>query len=223
LHRLGLETIDIFYQHRVDPLVPIEDVAGTVGDLIREGKVRYFGLCEASAATIRRAQQVCPVSVVQSEYSLWTREIEKEVLPACRELGIGIVAFSPLGRGFLAGIAKELPSNDRRRLLPRWQAEALTNNLALYERFSALASAKGCTPAQLALAWLLHKGDDIVPIPGTTKLQRLEENVAASALALTAAEIVDIEALVPASSVAGERHNEIEATWADQNTDLHSH
>jgi aryl-alcohol dehydrogenase-like predicted oxidoreductase len=223
LRRLGVDTIDVFYQHRVDPLVPIEDVAGTVGDLIREGKVRFFGMCEASAATIQRAHKVQPISVIQSEYSLWSREIENEVLPICRELGIGIVAYSPLGRGFLAGVAKELPANDRRRSLPRWQAEALTNNLSLYERFSGLAAAKGCTPAQLALAWLLHKADDVVPIPGTTKVERLEENVAASAVALTAAEIAAMEALVPASSVAGERHDEVEATWADQNTGLHSH
>lgn len=207
LKRLGVDVIDLFYQHRVDPAVPIEDVAGTVGDLIREGKVRFFGLSEAGAETIRRAHAVQPVTALQSEYSLWTREPEPEILPLCRELGIGFVAYSPLGRGFLAGAAKALAENDFRRNLPRWQGEALDRNLALFETLSRIAADKGATPAQLVLAWLLHKGDDIVPIPGTTKVHRLEENLAAAAIQLSPQDIAEIEQAVPAEAVAGDRYD----------------
>ncbi len=211
LQRLGVETIDLLYQHRVDPNVPIEDVAGTVGDLVREGKVRFLGLCEAGPETIRRAHAVHPVSVVESEYSLWSRHPETTTLPVCRELGIGYVPYSPLGRGFLAGSAtdlSQLPEGDYRRAMPRWQGEALEANRRLAERFQALAADKGCTAAQLALAWLLHRGDDIVPIPATSKLHRLEENMAAADLALSADDMAAIETAIPADAVQGERYEQ---------------
>jgi aryl-alcohol dehydrogenase-like predicted oxidoreductase len=193
LQRLGVDVIDLLYQHRVDPSVPIEDVAGAVGDLVKAGKVRFFGLSEAGADTIRRAHKVHPVAALQSEYSLWSRDVEARVLPVCRELGIGFVPYSPLGRGFLAGSGASPGENDFRRNLPRWQGDALKHNLSLLDNLSALAQSKGCTTAQLALAWLLHQGRDIVPIPGTTKLHRLEENVGASALKLSADDIAAIE------------------------------
>lgn len=207
LKRLNIDVIDIFYQHRVDPDVPIEDVAGTVGDLIREGKVRYLGLSEAGSETIRLAHATHPVTALQSEYSLWTRDPEAEILPLCRELGIGFVAYSPLGRGFLAGAAKALAENDFRRHLPRFKGEALDKNLVLFATLETIAAGKRATPAQLALAWLLHKGNDIVPIPGTTKARRLDENLAAASIKLSAAEMAEIEAAVPAQMVEGERYD----------------
>ena len=210
LARLGVDTIDLFYQHRVDPAVPIEEVAGTVAALVRAGKVRWFGLSECSAATLRRAHAVHPVSAVQSEYSLWTRDPEHEVLPACRELGIGFVPYSPLGRGFLAGAVNstaQLGAKDLRASSPRFQPEAIAHNLPLVASLRALAAARGCTPAQLALVWLLHQGRDLVPIPGTTRIARLEENVAAAQLSLTAEELAAIEAAVPAAAVSGARYN----------------
>ncbi len=207
LKRLGVDAIDLFYQHRVDPAVPIEDVAGTVGDLIREGKVRYFGLSEAGVETIRRAHSVQQVAALQSEYSLWTRDPESETLPLCRELGIGFVAYSPLGRGFLAGAAKALSSEDFRRHLPRWNGAALEQNMVLYETLARLAEQKGVTAAQLALAWLLHKGDDIIPIPGTSKVHRLEENLAAASIELSVSEIAEIEQAVPTEKVEGHRYD----------------
>jgi aryl-alcohol dehydrogenase-like predicted oxidoreductase len=216
LQRLGVESIDLLYQHRVDPAVPIEDVAGAVGDLVRQGKVRYFGLSEAGAATIRRAHKVHPVAALQTEYSLWSREVERTILPTCRELGIGFVAYSPLGRGFLAGIAQDLPQNDRRRALPRWHGDALARNLGLMETLKTLATARGCTPAQLALAWVLHKGEDIVPIPGTTKVHRLEENMAAAAMRLTPAHIAAIEAALPENAVQGRRYDAANESWEDR-------
>lgn len=208
LRRLGVETIDLFYQHRVDPAVPIEDVAGTVGELVAKGKVRFFGLSEAGPETIRRAHSVHPVSALQTEYSLWARDPEADALPLCRELGIGFVAYSPLGRGFLASAARELGENDFRRSLPRWRGEALQHNLRLFDALSLLAEEKSCTPAQLALAWLLHKGEDIVPIPGTTKVHRLEENVAAASIGLSSEDIASIEEAVPAEAVEGARYDE---------------
>ena len=207
LQRLGIETIDLFYQHRVDPDVPMEDVAGTVGELVREGKVRWFGLSEASDTSIRRAHSVHPVSALQSEYSLFTREPEGSVLPVCRELGIGFVAYSPLGRGFLGGAGRALGERDFRHNLPRWQGEALANNLSLYDQLAEIAAAKGKTVAQISLAWLLHQGEDIVPIPGTTNLGRLEENTAAAQIALSAADLASIEAAMPAGAVIGERYD----------------
>ena len=209
LKRLGIDVIDLFYQHRVDPDVPIEDVAGAVGDLVRAGKVRWFGLSEAGPQTIRKAHAVHPVSALQSEYSLWTRSPEAGVLPVLRELGIGLVPYSPLGRGFLTGaMPTDFAKDDFRRSLPRFSGGALQKNLGLVETLKALAAEKGATPAQLALAWLLAQGDDIVPIPGTTKVSRLEENVGAVALSLTAADLAAIARAIPETAVEGERYPE---------------
>ncbi|PTQ13125.1 aldo/keto reductase [Sphingomonas oleivorans] len=210
LKRLGIETIDLLYQHRVDPDVPIEDVVGTMAVLVAEGKVRHLGLSEASAATIRRAHAVHPIAAVQSEYSLWTRGLEAEVLPVCRELGIGLVPFSPLGRGFLTGKlapAETLPADDFRRTLPRFQAEAAAANRLLVAELERLAEPRGATPAQLALAWLLAQGDNIVPIPGARKVRHLEENAASADLVLTADELAAIDRAVPETAVAGDRYN----------------
>ncbi len=196
LRRMNTDAVDIFYQHRVDPAVPIEDVAGTVKDLIQQGKVRHFGMSEASAATIRRAHAVQPVAAVQSEYSLWWREPEKEVLPACEELGIGFVPFSPLGAGFLTGKIDEntrFEGNDFRKLVPRFMPEARKANLAFVDLLRTVATRKSATPAQVALAWLLTQKPWIVPIPGTTKLHRLEENIGAASIELTADDLGEIE------------------------------
>jgi aryl-alcohol dehydrogenase-like predicted oxidoreductase len=208
LQRLDIDTIDLFYQHRVDHAVPISDVAGAVGDLVRSGKVRFFGLSEAAPDTIRRAHAVHPVSAVQSEYSLWTRDPEKAVLPVCRELGIGFVAYSPLGRGFFAGAAERMGENDYRRSQPRWQGEALAKNLRFLEALTHLAEQKGCTSVQLALAWVMHQGSDIVPIPGTTKPHRVDENVAASRISLSTEDLAALERAVPKDAVAGNRSDE---------------
>ncbi len=211
LKRLGVEVIDLLYQHRVDPNVPIEDVAGTVKDLIAEGKVKHFGLSEAGAATIRRAHAVQPVAALQSEYSLWTRGIEAEILPTIRELGIGLVPYSPLGRGFLTGAIKagSLGDNDFRNNMPRFQGEALQKNLSLVEALTAIAGEKGITPAQLALAWILHQGEDIAPIPGTTKIARLKENLGAVDVTLSADDLARIAAAVPETEVAGDRYTAV--------------
>jgi aryl-alcohol dehydrogenase-like predicted oxidoreductase len=207
LKRLGVEVIDLFYQHRVDPNVPIEDVAGTVRDLIAEGKVKHFGLSEAGPATIRKAHAVQPVAALQSEYSLWFRELEAEIVPTLRELGIGLVPYSPLGRGFLTGAMKaEIGENDFRRNLPRFQGEAMAKNLSLVEALTQIAAEKGATPAQLALAWILSQGEHIAPIPGTTKAARLEENLGAVDLALSADDLARIAAAVPETAVEGERY-----------------
>ncbi len=208
LKRLGVEVIDLLYQHRVDPNVPIEDVAGTVKDLIAEGKVKHFGLSEAGAATIRKAHAVQPVAALQSEYSLWTRGIEAEILPTIRELGIGLVPYSPLGRGFLTGAikAETLGENDFRRGMPRFQGDALQKNLSLVDALTAIAGEKGITPAQLALAWILHQGEDISPIPGTTKIPRLEENVGAAEVVLSAEDLARIAAAVPETAIEGARY-----------------
>jgi len=208
LKRLGVEVIDLLYQHRVDPNVPIEDVAGTVKDLIAEGKVKHFGLSEAGAATIRKAHAVQPVAALQSEYSLWTRGVEAEILPTLRELGIGLVPYSPLGRGFLTGTIKadSLGANDSRKGMPRFQGEALEKNLGLVEALTQIASEKGITPAQLALAWILHQGEDIAPIPGTTKIARLEENAGAVDVALSSDDLARIAAAVPETAIEGERY-----------------
>ncbi len=210
LQRLGIETIDLLYQHRVDPAVPIEDVAGTVGELISEGKVRHFGLSEASAATIRRAHAVHPVTAVQSEYSLWTRDPEPEVLPALAELGIGFVPFSPLGKGFLTGTVTAettFGADEIRSRVPRFEAENLAANLRLVEHVKALAEARGVTPSQVALAWLLAQHPFIVPIPGTRRRTRIDENAGATAVALSADDIADLDGLVARFGVAGDRYN----------------
>jgi aryl-alcohol dehydrogenase-like predicted oxidoreductase len=208
LRRLGTDHIDLLYQHRPDPAVPIEDVAETVRGLIAAGKVRWFGLSEADPATIRKAHAVQPVAALQSEYSLWTRDIEAEVLPMIRELGIGLVPFSPLGRGFLTGAVKpgELVSSDLRTTMPRFQVDAAANNARLVDALALVAREKNCIPAQLALAWVLHQGEDLVPIPGTRRIERLEENVAATQIALSADDLATIEAALPASEVVGERY-----------------
>ncbi len=209
LKRLKTDVIDLFYQHRVDPRLPIEDVAGAVGDLIREGKVRHFGLSEAGARTIRRAHAVQPVTAVQSEYSLWWREPEQEILPTLEELGIGFVPFSPLGRGFLTGAISEATtfgSDDFRNSLPRFSAESRKANQALVGRLGDIAANKRATAAQIAIAWLLTRKPWIVPIPGTTKLHRLEENIGAAAVELTADELRDIEDVLSNIAVQGARY-----------------
>jgi aryl-alcohol dehydrogenase-like predicted oxidoreductase len=206
LRRLGTDHVDLLYQHRVDPEVPIEDVAGTVGELVEAGKVRFFGLSEAAAATIRRAHATFPVSALQSEYSLWERSLDDEILPALRELGIGLVPYSPLGRGFLTGTAQraeDYPEDDYRRNDPRFQGTNFDANAKAAETVRAVASRKGVTAAQLALAWLLHQGPDVVPIPGTKRRTTLEENLAATEVKLTPEELAELE--LP---VAGARYPE---------------
>ena len=211
LRRLGLETIDLFYQHRVDPDVPIEDTVGAMAELVREGKVRALGLSEAGVATIRRAHAVHPIAAVQSEYSLWTRDPENGVLDVCRELGIGFVPFSPLGRGFLAGAIKsagQLGVDDFRRGLPRFEEENIQRNLAVVARLEKLADEKGKSAAQLALAWVLAQGDIIVPIPGSRKIANLEANVEAASIVLSAAELAAIGAVVTPEQIAGPRYSD---------------
>jgi pyridoxine 4-dehydrogenase len=211
LKRLKTDRIDLLYQHRVDPNVPMEDVAGTVKDLVREGKVRHFGMSEAGARSIRRAHAVLPVAALQSEYSLWWREPEQEILPILEELGIGFVPFSPLGKGFLTGAITadtKFASNDFRNLIPRFSAEARQTNLAVVDVLSTIAAEKKATTAQIALAWLISGKPWIVPIPGTTKLNRLEENIGAAAVTLTEADLRDIENAVSKLSVQGARYPE---------------
>jgi aryl-alcohol dehydrogenase-like predicted oxidoreductase len=211
LKRLGVEAIDLFYQHRVDPNVPMEDVAGAVAELVREGKVKHFGLSEAGAATIRRAHAVFPVTAVQSDYSLWTRDPEPEVLPACAELGIGFVPFSPLGKGFLTGTvapgATFGPGEIRGRV-PRFEADNLAANQALIDQVRALAAGRGATPGQIALAWLLAQHPFIVPIPGTRRRERIDENAASTSVALSADDIAELNALVERIGVAGNRYDD---------------
>jgi aryl-alcohol dehydrogenase-like predicted oxidoreductase len=212
LRRLRTDVIDLFYQHRVDPDVPIEDVAGTVSDLIQAGKVRHFGLSEASAATIRRAHATWPVTAVQSEYSLWTRDPEPEVLPACTELGIGFVPFSPLGKGFLTGTvnpATSFAEGDIRTTIPRFTTANRAVNQALVEHVTALAHAAEATPGQVALAWLLAQHRQIVPIPGTRRRERLEQNVASTQVALSADDVADLNAAAARIGVEGNRYNDL--------------
>ena len=214
LKRLNTDYIDLYYQHRVDPKVPIEDTVGAMTELVQQGKVRYIGLSEASAATIRRAAKVHPISALQSEYSLWSRDIEDEIIPTIRELGIGLVAYSPLGRGFLSGtITKmdDLAADDYRRNSPRFQGENFDKNLQLVERVKEIATSKGVTPGQLALAWLLAKSDEIVPIPGTKRRVYLEENVAATQIELTEGELQSLEEVAPKNSVMGDRYSDMSA------------
>jgi aryl-alcohol dehydrogenase-like predicted oxidoreductase len=214
LKRLRIESIDLFYQHRVDPNVPIEDVAGAVKDLIVQGKVKHLGLSEAGASTIRRAHAIQPVAAVQSEYSLWWRQPEAEVLPACEELGIGFVPFSPLGRGFLTGKIDETTtfgSNDNRISLPRFTPEARKANRPVVDLLERIGGQKHATPAQIALAWLLAQKPWIVPIPGTTKVSRLEENIAAAAIALTPDDLRDIDSAAAQITIEGERYPQAEA------------
>jgi aryl-alcohol dehydrogenase-like predicted oxidoreductase len=211
LERLGIDTIDLYYQHRVDPRVPIEETVGAMAELVRAGKVRHLGLSEAAADTIRRAHATHPITAVQSEYSLWTRDLEDEILPTLRELGIGLVAYSPLGRGFLTGSITspdDLGPDDWRRHNPRFQGENFTRNLELVDKVRALADGKGVTPAQLALAWVLAQGDDIVPIPGTTKPGRIDENLAALDVELTGDDLRALNEAAPRGVAAGDRYPE---------------
>ncbi len=210
LKRLGVEVIDLYYQHRVDPGTPIEDTVGAMAQLVREGKVRWLGLSEAAPRTIRRAQAVHPIAALQTEYSLWSREPEDEILPTVRELGIGFVPYSPLGRGFLTGHIRsvdDLDPDDYRRNSPRFQGENFAKNLRLLDEVNALAREKGCMPSQLALAWVLAQGGDIVPIPGTKHRKYLEENAAAAAMRLTAAELARLDRALPAGAATGMRYS----------------
>lgn len=209
LQRLGIDTIDLYYQHRVDANVPIEDTIGAMAELVQQGKVRYLGMSEASPATIRRAHAVHPITALQSEYSLWSRDPEDQILPTLRELGIGFVAYSPLGRGFLSGHftrLEDLAEDDYRRHSPRFQGENFAKNLQLVEQIKQMAAEKQATPSQLALAWLLAQGEDIVPIPGTKRRAFLEENVAATSITLTPDDLNRIEAIAPKGVAAGDRY-----------------
>ncbi|MEO8075996.1 MAG: aldo/keto reductase [Acidobacteriota bacterium] len=211
LQRLQVDAIDLYYQHRVDPKVPIEDTVGAMAELVAAGKVRYLGLSEAAPETIRRAAAVHPIAALQTEYSLWSRDPEAGLLDTCRELGIGFVAYSPLGRGFLTGrftSPEDFPEGDWRRTNPRFQGENFSRNLELVRRVQALATAKGCTAAQLALAWLLAQGDDIVPIPGSKAIARLEENAAAADIELSAEDLAGLDAAMPIGAASGTRYAE---------------
>jgi aryl-alcohol dehydrogenase-like predicted oxidoreductase len=210
LKRLGVDVIDLYYQHRVDPRTPIEDTVGAMAELVRAGKVRYLGLSEASPATIRRAVKVHPIAALQTEYSLWSRDPEGEILPTVRELGIGFVAYSPLGRGFLTGQFRtpdDLPADDVRRTHPRFQGENFQKNLDLVRTIERLAAAKGCTPSQLALAWVLAQGKDIVPIPGTKRVKFLDDNLASIKVRLAPEELSQIGALLPPGATSGDRYH----------------
>ena len=213
LSRLGVDTIDLFYQHRVDPKTPIEETVGAMARLVEEGKVRYIGLSEAAPETLRRACAVHPVAALQTEYSLWSRDPEDGLLAVCRELGVGFVAYSPLGRGFLSGRIRsfdDLAQDDYRRISPRFQGENFDRNLELVRRIEELAAEKGCTPSQLALAWVLAQGEEIVPIPGTKRREYLEENAAAVGLAISPEELKRIDEAAPKGAAAGERYPEFQ-------------
>ena len=210
LKRLGVDHVDLYYQHRVDKNVPIEETVGAMADLVRQGKVRYLGLSEASAKTTRRAHAVHPISALQSEYSLWTRDYEDEVIPTLRELGVGFVPFSPLGRGLLSGALSELPADDmRRKISPRFEGDNLDQNLKVVARLKEIAQEKGITPSQLALAWVLAQGDDIVPIPGTKRRKYLEENIAAADVKLSKSDLARIEDAAPKGFAAGGRYHDM--------------
>jgi aryl-alcohol dehydrogenase-like predicted oxidoreductase len=211
LRRLGVDHIDLYYQHRVDPDTPIEETVGAMAELVQEGKVRYLGLSEAAPATIRRANAVHPITALQTEYSLWSRDVEDEILPTCRELGIGFVPYSPLGRGFLTGQIQrfeDLAEDDYRRFSPRFQGENFQKNLDLVSRINEIAQEKGCQPSQLALSWLLAQGEDIVPIPGTKRIAYLEENIASLQVELTDADLARINEVAPKGIAAGTRYPE---------------
>ena len=211
LKRLGVETIDLYYQHRVDPNTPIEETVGAIAELVKEGKIRYIGLSEASPATLRRAAKVHPIAALQTEYSLWSRDPEREILATCRELGIGFVAYSPLGRGFLTGQFRkfeDLPADDYRRNSPRFQGENFQKNLDLVRQVEEMAKEKGCRPSQLALAWVLAQGDDVVPIPGTKRRKYLEENIAANEVKLTKEDLRRIDGVFSPEAAAGGRYPE---------------
>jgi aryl-alcohol dehydrogenase-like predicted oxidoreductase len=217
LKRLQVDCIDLYYQHRIDTGVPIEVTMGELKKLVEEGKIKYIGLSEASAKTIRRAHAVHPITAVQLEWSLWTRDVEEEIIPTCRELGIGIVAYSPLGRGFLSSGAKmvdELTATDTRKNHPRFQPDNIEQNERLFERVNEMAARKGCTPSQLALAWVHHQGSDVCPIPGTTKIENFNQNIGALSVKLTPEEMSELESI----AVKGDRSGPISITWKDSDT-----
>ncbi|KAG6393023.1 hypothetical protein SASPL_147253 [Salvia splendens] len=219
LKRLDVDYIDLYYVHRIDTRVPIEVTMGELKKLVEEGKIKYVGLSEASASTIRRAHAVHPITAIQNEWSLWSRDLEQELVPTCRELGIGIVTYSPLGRGFFSvgpALIQNLPENDFRKQFPRFKAENLEINKVVYEMISEIATRKGCTPSQLALAWVHHQGDDVCPIPGTTKIDNFNENIGALAVKLTPEEMTELSAL--ADMVNGERHAFMASTWINSDT-----
>jgi aryl-alcohol dehydrogenase-like predicted oxidoreductase len=209
LKRLGVDEIDLYYLHRIDPNTPVEETVGAMADLVKEGKVRYIGLSEASSESLRKAYSVHPISALQSEYSLWTRDPEEGILDTCRELGIGFVAYSPLSRGFLTGTIKspdDLGADDFRKFSPRFQGENFQKNLDLVEKIKQMAEEKGCTPSQLALAWVMAQGEDILPIPGTKRVKYIEENAAAAAIRFSPKELEEIEEIAPKGAVSGERY-----------------
>ncbi|XP_059650925.1 probable aldo-keto reductase 2 [Cornus florida] len=221
LKRLDIDCIDLYYQHRIDTRLPIEVTMGELKKLVEEGKIKYIGLSEASASTIRRAHAVHPVTAVQLEWSLWSRDVEKEIIPTCRELGIGIVAYSPLGRGFFSSgpkLAENLSNEDFRKYLPRFQAENLVQNKNIFERVCEMAARKQCTTSQLALAWVHHQGNDVCPIPGTTKIENLKQNIGALSVKLTPEEMAELEAVASADAVKGDRYASMVGTWENSDT-----
>ncbi|XXG49527.1 hypothetical protein AAC387_Pa02g3693 [Persea americana] len=221
LKRLDVDCIDLFYQIRVDTRVPIEITMGELKKLVEEGKIKYIGLAEASASTIRRAHAIHPITAVQLEWSLWARDVEEDIVPTCRELGIGIVAYSPLGRGFLSSgpkIVDTLSNNDFRKSLPRFQPENLEHNASIFERVMEMATRKGCTASQLALAWVHHQGTDVCPIPGTTKIENLNQNIGALSVKLTQEEMAELESFMSTYVVKGERYGSGISTWRESET-----
>ncbi|KAI9119628.1 hypothetical protein K1719_009504 [Acacia pycnantha] len=221
LKRLEVDCIDLYYQHRIDTRLPIEVTVGELKKLVEEGKIKYIGLSEASASTIRRAHAVHPITAVQLEWSLWTRDVEEEIVPTCRELGIGIVAYSPLGRGFLSSgtkLIENLSQDDFRKYLPRFQPENLEHNKTIFERVNEMAARKGCTPSQLALAWLHHQGNDVCPIPGTTKFENFNQNIGALSVKLTPEEMAELESYAAADAVKGGRYTSGIATYKNSDT-----
>ncbi|KAF3657540.1 putative aldo-keto reductase 2 [Capsicum annuum] len=221
LKRLDVDCIDLYYQHRIDKRVPIEVTAGELKKLVDEGKIKYVGLSEASASTIRRAHAVHPITAVQLEWSLWSRDVEEEIIPTCRELGIGIVAYSPLGRGFLSSgpkLVEDLSNGDCRKHLPRLQGQNLEHNKELYEQICQIAAKKGCTPSQLALAWVHHQGDNVCPIPGTTKIENFNENIGALSIKLTSEDMAELESIASANAVRGDRYPSTVSTYKESET-----
>ncbi|KAJ4716549.1 NAD(P)-linked oxidoreductase superfamily protein [Melia azedarach] len=221
LKRLDIDCIDLYYQHRIDTTVPIEVTIGELKKLIDEGKIKYIGLSEACASTIRRAHAVHPITAVQLEWSLWSRDVEADIIPTCRELGIGIVAYSPLGQGFFASgpkLVESFTEGDFRKSLPRFQPENLEHNKKLYDRVNEIAAKKGCTPSQLALAWVHHQGDDVCPIPGTTKIAHLNENIKALSVKLTPEEMAELTSIASAEAVKGDRYPSVLFTYKNSDT-----
>lgn len=221
LKRLGIDCIDLYYAHRIDTRVPIEVTMGELKKLVEEGKIKYVGLSEASASTIRRAHAIHPLTAIQNEWSLWSRDLEDEIVPTCRELGIGIVAYSPLGRGFFssgAHLIQNLPEGDIRKNLPMFQRENLEKNKVVFDKVTEMAARKGCTPSRLALAWVHHRGDDVCPIPGTTQIGNLNQNIEALSVKLTPKDMAELESYVSADVVKGERHALVASTWINSET-----